>query len=108
MCGIAGIFDLREQREPDRELLAAMKPGMAEFQAASATALGMLKDRKAIPLLTKVAKRRANRADVVRAMEREYPPLLRDAGIGGTVRVYFFIDENGSCTNQWFQLFNPT
>ncbi len=36
-----------------------------------------------------------NRADIVRAMEREYPPLLRDAGIGGTVRVYFFIDENG-------------
>ena len=36
-----------------------------------------------------------NRNDVVRAMEREYPPLLRDAGIGGTVRVYFFIDENG-------------
>lgn len=36
-----------------------------------------------------------NRDDVVRAMEREYPPLLRDAGIGGTMRVYFFIDENG-------------
>ena len=36
-----------------------------------------------------------NRNDVVRAMEREYPPLLRDAGIGGTVRVYFFIDETG-------------
>ena len=36
-----------------------------------------------------------NRDDVVRAMEREYPPLLRDAGIGGTVKVYFFIDENG-------------
>jgi protein TonB len=36
-----------------------------------------------------------NRSDVVRAMEREYPPLLRDAGIGGTVRVYFFIDEQG-------------
>jgi len=36
-----------------------------------------------------------NRQDVVRAMEREYPPLLRDAGIGGTVRVFFFIDENG-------------
>ena len=28
-------------------------------------------------------------------MEREYPPLLRDAGIGGTVTVFFFIDENG-------------
>jgi len=36
-----------------------------------------------------------NRSAVVQAMEREYPPLLRDAGIGGTVRVYFFIDENG-------------
>ena len=36
-----------------------------------------------------------NRNDVVRAMEREYPPLLRDAGIGGTVLIYFFIDENG-------------
>ena len=33
--------------------------------------------------------------EVVRAMTRVYPPLLRDAGIGGTVRVYFFIDENG-------------
>jgi protein TonB len=36
-----------------------------------------------------------NRQDVVRAMTREYPPLLRDAGIGGTVRVFFFIDEEG-------------
>jgi protein TonB len=36
-----------------------------------------------------------NRNEVIRAMEREYPPLLRDAGIGGTVRVYFFIDEGG-------------
>ena len=36
-----------------------------------------------------------NQREVVRAMEREYPPLLRDAGIGGTVRVYFFIDEQG-------------
>lgn len=37
-----------------------------------------------------------NRNDVIRAMTREYPPLLRDAGIGGTVKVFFFIDENGS------------
>jgi protein TonB len=37
-----------------------------------------------------------NRQEVVRSMEREYPPLLRDAGIGGTVRVFFFIDESGA------------
>ena len=36
-----------------------------------------------------------NRNEVSRAMEREYPPLLRDAGIGGTVTVWFFINETG-------------
>ena len=36
-----------------------------------------------------------NVAEVVRVMEREYPPLLRDAGIGGSVRVFFFISEDG-------------
>lgn len=36
-----------------------------------------------------------NRNDVGRALEREYPPLLRDAGIGGTARIWFFIDEDG-------------
>lgn len=36
-----------------------------------------------------------NAADVVRAMRREYPTVLRDAGIGGTVRVNFFVDEDG-------------
>ncbi|NNM05575.1 MAG: energy transducer TonB, partial [Gemmatimonadetes bacterium] len=36
-----------------------------------------------------------NRSDVARALEEEYPPVLRDAGVGGTVQVWFFIDENG-------------
>lgn len=36
-----------------------------------------------------------NRTAVIRALEREYPPLLRDAGIGGTANIWFFIDENG-------------
>jgi TonB family protein len=34
--------------------------------------------------------------EVIRAMEREYPAILRDAGIGGRVVVWFFIDENGT------------
>jgi protein TonB len=37
-----------------------------------------------------------NRAEVAAALSREYPPLLRDAGIGGTVLVWIFIDETGS------------
>ncbi len=36
-----------------------------------------------------------NEREVQRALEREYPPLLRDAGIGGQVLVYFFINEDG-------------
>jgi bla regulator protein blaR1 len=36
-----------------------------------------------------------NRAEVIAAMARNYPPLLRDAGIGGTIRVYFLISETG-------------
>lgn len=36
-----------------------------------------------------------NQAEVQRALVRNYPPLLRDAGIGGTPVVWFFIDENG-------------
>jgi protein TonB len=40
-----------------------------------------------------------NRREIARAMEREYPPLLRDAGIGGTVTVWFFINEAGEVQN---------
>jgi protein TonB len=36
-----------------------------------------------------------NNDAVARALQRYYPPLLRDAGIGGTVRLWFFIDESG-------------
>jgi len=36
-----------------------------------------------------------NRNEIVQAMQENYPPLLRDAGIGGTATVWFFIDEGG-------------
>jgi protein TonB len=37
-----------------------------------------------------------NRREVELALTREYPPLLRDAGIGGTVEVWFQIDVEGA------------
>jgi protein TonB len=40
-----------------------------------------------------------NEAEVQRALVREYPPILRDAGIGGTVEVWLYIDENGVVEN---------
>jgi len=36
-----------------------------------------------------------NRGEIIEAMQRAYPPLLRDAGIGGTVVVWFFIGSDG-------------
>lgn len=48
-----------------------------------------------------VAPDRINDAEIVRALEREYPPLLRDAGIGGTVHVWFFVDDQGVVRNQF-------
>ncbi|MYG22157.1 MAG: M56 family metallopeptidase, partial [Gemmatimonadetes bacterium] len=50
-----------------------------------------------------VAPDRINDAEILRALEQEYPPLLRDAGIGGTVHVWFFIDERGVVRNQFVQ-----
>ena len=40
-----------------------------------------------------------NREEVVAALEREYPPMLRDAGVVGTVAVWVFIDESGIATD---------
>lgn len=39
-----------------------------------------------------------NRATVARAIEWAYPRILREQGIGGTVTVRFFLDEEGNVT----------
>ena len=54
-------------------------------------------DLSAAPVFTPMTVRPEllNRAEVQRALVRNYPPLLRDAGIGGSPTVHFFIDENG-------------
>lgn len=50
-----------------------------------------------VPVFTPftVAPRLANMAEVARALEAAYPPALRDAGLGGSVQVWFYIDEKG-------------
>ena len=54
-------------------------------------------DISAAPVFTPMTVRPEirNRGAVQQALMREYPPLLRDAGIGGTVVVWFFITEEG-------------
>ena len=41
-----------------------------------------------------------NRPDVIAALMREYPAALRDAAIGGTVEVWFFISDEGGVVDR--------
>ena len=54
-------------------------------------------DISAAPVFTPMTVRPEirNRSEVQAALMREYPPILRDSGIGGTVVVWFFITEDG-------------
>ncbi len=54
-------------------------------------------DISAAPVFTPMTVRPEirNRAEVTAALMREYPPILRDNGIGGTVVMWFFITEDG-------------
>ena len=54
-------------------------------------------DLSAAPVFTPMTVRPEirNRSEVEAALMRLYPPVLRNAGIGGTVVVWFFITEDG-------------
>jgi len=54
-------------------------------------------DLAAAPHFTpyEVAPKLINRDELMRALLQYYPPLLRDAGIGGTVVMWFYIDTAG-------------
>lgn len=58
-------------------------------------------DVSAQPTFTpyEVAPEITNRTQVQQALVREYPAVLRDSGIGGTVLMHFFIDATGSLEN---------
>lgn len=55
------------------------------------------RDLESAPTFTPftVAPEILNRGELEAAMRENYPPLLLQAGIGGTVQVFFFIDEQG-------------
>ena len=40
-----------------------------------------------------------NRAQLLRLAQQRYPSMLREAGISGTVGVYFFVSDGGEVTN---------
>ena len=93
-CGVDGPLAPEIAPEAPTQTVEIPAP-TPEFNATeipgTATSLG------AEPTFTPftVAPSITNREEVISAMEAQYPPLLREAGVGGTVRVYFFIDESG-------------
>lgn len=69
--------------------------GKAAGKAVEGSGTGNDISAAPVPTPYTVAPELKNREEVQRALVRFYPPLLRDAGIGGTVLVWFFIDETG-------------
>ncbi len=85
--------------EEEAELVEGIEiPPTPEELAAGRSPAKAPADISAAPTFTPYTVRPdiKNRSEVVRALEREYPPLLRDAGIGGTITVWFFIDDIGT------------
>jgi TonB family protein len=96
-CGVIKIttkaaaaqeVELSNQHERQKVLISETK--IPNPQAASADT----------PVFTPftVAPKLENKAAAAKAIEDLYPPLLKDAGIGGTVQVWLYIDKMGQVT----------
>ena len=89
--GTPSAGDDSSERDPREQLIPDLDFDPDTVQVLTGEAL------RAGPAFTPftVAPSITNRSEVVQAMTDSYPPLLRDAGVGGTVRVYFFINKEG-------------
>jgi protein TonB len=87
--------EIREQDFTGRGVEGGRADGNPELKKVEA------EDISAAPSFTPFTTepRLRNTDEVARVLERTYPPLLRDAGIGGTTIVWFFIDEQGKVVN---------
>ena len=83
------------QTAPAAQEVSTADPGNppADSEAQEASLADLMQAPTATPFTARPDL--VNQRDVERALEREYPPILRDAGIGGTVLVHFFIDTEG-------------
>ena len=83
----------------ENETLEAINiPDNIEIPPPPPSATAGDRDLSAAPTFTPMTVRPEilNRDHVQRVLVRNYPPLLRDAGIGGTPTVHFFIDTDGT------------
>ena len=101
VCGIASI--LTENASPDEEAAARrlVEQLMSERRAAAgqeARRVPTLEDVEGEPTFTPMTEypQLKNKQETARALDDAYPPLLKEAGIGGTVNVWFLIDREGA------------
>jgi TonB family protein len=95
-CGVILVLtrgaslEAQERTRRLKESLVAERAGVRGDQAARDPADG--------PSFTPMTVRPQlrNVREVQQALIRHYPPLLRDAGIGGEALIWFFIDEDGA------------
>lgn len=82
------VFTAKSIAEPDRvERFTLPEPATSQGRSK-------IEERPVFTPFTQ-APRLTNRDETMRALERAYPPLLRDAGIGGMTYMWFLIDEEG-------------
>jgi len=92
-CWAPGPTDMQDE---DAELPVVEAPPPAD-QSVSLGEADVAQGEEGTPSFTPFteAPELKNRAEVISALAEEYPPLLRDAGISGTVDVWFYLDETG-------------
>jgi TonB family protein len=89
-AGAAGALQETRRVRPRERTAEALPPPPARRAVARSEII-------AAPMFTPYTEKPElrNGEETARALQRNYPPLLRDAGIGGTATVWFLIDEEG-------------
>ena len=96
-CGVMVVV-LQDASPDARERTLRLIEGLAPRQGGEQASVATLAEVEAAPTFTPMTVRPAlNNPDAVRtALEELYPPLLKEAGIGGTANVWLLIDTEGS------------
>jgi TonB family protein len=89
--------DAREGEAGPLEAAPTPEDEVTTVEAGSDSDVSRVETRASGPQFTPVTVKHdiKNRREVQRALEREHPPLLREAGIGGTALIWLYIDEGG-------------
>jgi TonB family protein len=98
-CGVILVLT-KDASVEGADLHRRLKERMVQARDAAVSESPEARDDAALeqaPAFTPMTVRpRLRNADAVReALTENYPPLLKDAGIGGTANVWFFIDDEG-------------